>query len=289
MNPERLHELLARKTADGADGVDSPRIEPLTVPSGSTDFALELLVQEDGDRLAGGELLCLFEEAALEDLCAAVAERRDARRRDEVVVTPEPKSLAVPDAGVLSDRVRKTLWPEAPSAADWVGQMRDQRLAGDEVAVDFLIGHCETQVERVEHLLRVRDFHEHSGGLAALVVQVPRRSDAEFFDSDETWNSLRDRRDDARDDLLRTIALARLALDRGPRIALGASVSDPLAIRQALGSGVELVYSDSAGQPSVLAEDGKRTLTGPDLERIIAGAGYRPRSEDRPPGARDPE
>jgi len=62
-------------TADDSAGSG----EPLDVPTRSSDVALELLDESSRRRLTGGELLLLFEEAALDDLERAVRAARSPR------------------------------------------------------------------------------------------------------------------------------------------------------------------------------------------------------------------
>ncbi len=69
MDPLKYQELVAAKKArvSGNISLEAPA-ESFVVPSVSSDFALELLDEAMTRRLTGGELLILFEEAALHDL-----------------------------------------------------------------------------------------------------------------------------------------------------------------------------------------------------------------------------
>jgi cyclic dehypoxanthinyl futalosine synthase len=67
MDPLKYQELVAAKQAEAQPSLEAPA-ESFIVPGTSSDFALELLEEALDRRLTGGELMILFEEAALHDL-----------------------------------------------------------------------------------------------------------------------------------------------------------------------------------------------------------------------------
>ncbi len=311
MDPDRYHEILARRSGSAAQEPPVPEIEPLLAIEESTPFALELLGEAADRPLTGGELLCLFEEAALGDLTKAATLRRsesatvgwsDGTIASGPTVTEianaarsKGRSLAVEvaawvarghrflpggDAGVLSDRVRASLWPESVNAAEWLAVLQEARLAGIPVSAGWMVGHVETAMDRVEHLLRISDFHHRRGGLAVLVIQAVDRGSAPFFAAPETWNQLESRRASAREDLLRTVAWARLALDRGVIVQLDAAGLDEETVRRAISCGADDVGFERTEVESVFRPAGSPALTAADLERIITQSGYRPRQRD---------
>ncbi|MFT5232188.1 MAG: cyclic dehypoxanthinyl futalosine synthase [Candidatus Krumholzibacteriia bacterium] len=87
MDPAKYQELVQIKQAELASAsIEAPVFESYTVPTVSTDFARELLEESLERRLSGGELLVLFEEAALTDL-GRVAQLLRLKRTDPDHVT----------------------------------------------------------------------------------------------------------------------------------------------------------------------------------------------------------
>ena len=89
MDPVRLAEVLARKEREAQLAAPQPAlppVEPIRLPSLSSDIAGAILAAAAERRLTGGELLLLFEEAALPDL-ARTAHALRLRRCDPEHVT----------------------------------------------------------------------------------------------------------------------------------------------------------------------------------------------------------
>ena len=86
MDPERFQQLMAEKEAAGRRPDPQPEGHPFRVPHVTTDLAAELLAEAGQRRLTGGELIILFEEAALHDLGRTATALR-LRRADPDLVT----------------------------------------------------------------------------------------------------------------------------------------------------------------------------------------------------------
>ena len=89
MDPIRLAEVLARKELEAQTAAPQPQplpVEPIRLPLLSSDIAGTILAAAAERRLTGGELLLLFEEAALHDL-ARTAHALRLRRCDPQRVT----------------------------------------------------------------------------------------------------------------------------------------------------------------------------------------------------------
>ncbi len=110
-------------------------------------------------------------------------------------------------AEVFSERVRRLLFPQKIGAERWLAVHREAHRQGIPTNVTLLYGHVETVEERVEHLLRVRELQDETGGFLAFVPLS--------FQLGE--NGVASRWIDPADDL-RTIAAARLLLDNVPHI-----------------------------------------------------------------------
>jgi len=87
MDPAKYAELVQLKQAQMSEkSAAVVEIDSYRVPSVSSDFALELLDEVLTRRLTGGEILVLFEEAALNDL-GHVAQKLRLKRTDPTKVS----------------------------------------------------------------------------------------------------------------------------------------------------------------------------------------------------------
>ena len=73
-------------------------------------------------------------------------------------------SLPGGGAEVLSDRVHAEIFQLKQTPAEWLAMARSAHLAGLRSNATMLYGHIETIAERVEHLLRLRELQDETGG-----------------------------------------------------------------------------------------------------------------------------
>jgi len=78
---------------------------------------------------------------------------------------------SVPGAGaeMLVERVRKIIAPKKTSTDRWLDVHRKLHEAGLRSSATMMFGHVETAAERVEHLQRVRDLQDETGGFTAFI------------------------------------------------------------------------------------------------------------------------
>jgi len=69
----------------------------------------------------------------------------------------------------LSDRVRQLLAPRKTTAAEWIAIMEEAHGLGLRSTATMMFAHVETLAERVEHLLRLRDSQDRTGGYTAFI------------------------------------------------------------------------------------------------------------------------
>ncbi len=136
--------------------------------------------------------------------------RRAKRSVEDVLQTLKEAGLdALPGGGaeVFSERVRKALFPFKIGAPRWLEIHRAAHRLGIPTNSTLLYGHMETIEERVDHLLKLRELQDDTGGLMSFIplAYQPGRTKVVA------------RQCSAIDDL-RTIAIARLVLDNIPHI-----------------------------------------------------------------------
>jgi cyclic dehypoxanthinyl futalosine synthase len=112
---------------------------------------------------------------------------------------------SVPGGGaeILVDRVRKLLHCYGKATADeWLDVMRHAHRAGLRTTATMMYGTVETDEERLEHLLRLRELQDETSGFTAFITWSYQPDHTELAGSEATGI-----------DYLRTLALARLVLD----------------------------------------------------------------------------
>ncbi len=112
---------------------------------------------------------------------------------------------SIPGGGaeILVDRVRKILNCYNKATADeWIGVMRHAHRAGLRTTATMMYGTVETLEERLEHLFRVRDLQDETGGFTAFITWSFQPSHTELGGIEATGV-----------EYLRTLAIARLVLD----------------------------------------------------------------------------
>jgi cyclic dehypoxanthinyl futalosine synthase len=112
---------------------------------------------------------------------------------------------SVPGGGaeILVDRVRKLLHCYGKATADeWIDVMHHAHRAGLRTTATMMYGTVETDEERLEHLLRLRDLQDETGGFTAFITWSYQPDHTELGGTEATGI-----------DYLRTLALARIVLD----------------------------------------------------------------------------
>ena len=80
---------------------------------------------------------------------------------------------SIPGGGaeILVDRVRKLLNCYGKATADeWLDVMRQAHRKGLRTTATMMYGHVETVEERIEHLLRLRELQDETGGFTAFIT-----------------------------------------------------------------------------------------------------------------------
>jgi cyclic dehypoxanthinyl futalosine synthase len=112
---------------------------------------------------------------------------------------------SIPGGGaeILVDRVRRLLNCYNKATADeWLGVMRHAHQAGLRTTATMMYGTVETPEERLEHLFRLRDLQDETGGFTAFIAWSYQPQHTELGGTEATGV-----------EYLRTLATARLVLD----------------------------------------------------------------------------
>ena len=112
---------------------------------------------------------------------------------------------SIPGGGaeILVDRVRKLLNCYGKATSDeWLGVMREAHRAGLRTTATMMYGTVETDEERIEHMLRLRELQDETGGFTAFITWSYQPEHTERGGTEATGV-----------DYLRTLALSRIVLD----------------------------------------------------------------------------
>ena len=179
-------------------------------------------------------------------------------------------SLPGGGAEILVDRVRSEITRGKVMTDDWLNVMRVWHKLGGRSSATMMFGHVETLEERVEHLQRLRDLQDETGGFTAFICWT--------FQPDNTQMS--DVQPLGAFEYLRMQAVARLFLDNIDNIQ-SSWVTQGLKIGQlALTYGANDMGSLMI-EENVVAEAGTvHYLTLDQIRDCISELGYEPQQRN---------
>jgi aminodeoxyfutalosine synthase len=183
-------------------------------------------------------------------------------------------SLPGGGAEIFAPRVREIICSKKISGDKWLAVHKAAHELGMRTNATMLYGHVETIEERVDHLLRLRELQDQTGGFLTFIPLAfhPKNTALERMGLAGTTGY----------DDLKTLAVARLLLDNidhikafwimlGPQIA---QVSLSFGVDDLDGTVVEEKIAHDAG-----AETGQ-SMTKSELVRMIKNAGFYPVQRD---------
>ena len=184
-------------------------------------------------------------------------------------------SLAGGGAEILSDRVREIICPKKCTAAEWLEVMKTAHKLGLKTNASIMYGHIETIEERIEHLIKLRELQDETGGFMAMML-FPFHPE-----NTELGKKFNLRRVGAWEDL-KMLALSRLALDNFEHFkAFWVMLTLPIA-QLALNFGADDL-DGTIGEEKIIHAAGAKSsagITRETLEKIISECGYQPVERD---------
>ena len=179
-------------------------------------------------------------------------------------------SLPGGGAEILVDRVRDAITRGKVNSDNWLDVMRVWHQLGGKSSATMMFGHVETKQERIEHLDRLRQLQDETGGFKAFICWT--------FQPDNTQMS--DIKPLGAFEYLKMQAIARLYLDNIPNIQ-SSWVTQGLKIGQ-----LSLVYgANDMGslmiEENVVAEAGTvHHLSLEQMREAISTLGFTPRQRN---------
>jgi cyclic dehypoxanthinyl futalosine synthase len=195
---------------------------------------------------------------------------------------------SIPGGGgeILVDRVRRKIAQGKTDTEQYLTVMREAHRIGMKTSITMMFGHIETVQERIEHLRRIRDLQDETGGFTAFISWTFQPGDTPLgrvpqFEPD--YVGLPDGRRLVLADAceyLRMTAIARLYLDNIPNIQ-SSWVTQGVKIGQlALFFGANDMGSVMMEENVVSAAGTTYHLTEQEIRAAIAGAGWTPKKRN---------
>ncbi|MEN7972487.1 MAG: cyclic dehypoxanthinyl futalosine synthase [Verrucomicrobiota bacterium] len=141
------------------------------------------------------------------------------------------QSLPGGGAEILVDEVRERISPNKTRSQAWLDVMETAHDLGMKTTATMVYGFGETTAQRIEHLMRVRELQDRTGGFTAFIPWS--------FSSSHTGLEAECPRVQNGVDYLRIIATARLVLDNIPHLQAGWVTEGPDIAQLALQFGAD--------------------------------------------------
>jgi len=176
------------------------------------------------------------------------------------------QSLPGGGAEMLVDDIRKAISPKKTRSQAWLDLMDDAHSIGMKTTATMVYGFGETGAQRVEHLMKVRDQQDKTGGFTAFIPWSfsPNKTK---LDCPRLMNGT---------DYLRMVAMARLILDNIPHLQAGWVTEAPDVSQLALQFGADDYGGVLMTEEVVSATGLEYGVTEDQVVNMIREAGYVP-------------
>src|SRR5438876_529997 len=228
---------------------------------------------EAGERLSYEDGVTLYRS---NDILALgyFARREKMSVRDVLVRLRDAGMDSLPGGGaeVFSDRVRRIICDHKLTGDEWLATARTAHELGLHSNCTMLYGHIENEEDRVDHLVKLRELQDETGGLVTFIPLAFHPQNTALSHIPKTTGFLD----------IKQIAISRLMLDNIPHIKAYWIMMTPSVAQIALRFGAddidgtvveEKIYHDAGATTS-------QSLRRGDLLRLIRKAGREPIERD---------
>jgi cyclic dehypoxanthinyl futalosine synthase len=171
---------------------------------------------------------------------------------------------------ILVDRVRAAITRGKVMTDDWLNVSRVWHQLGGKSSATMMFGHVETLAERIEHLDRIRQLQDETGGFTAFICWTfqPEHTDMAHIPPAGAF------------EYLKTQAVSRLYLDNVPNIQSSWVTQGEKTGQVALFFGANDMGSLMIEENVVSSAGTVHYLTLDSIKRCIREAGYIPRQRN---------
>jgi len=261
---EMTLDTVAEAAAEGAaDGAYEIHIVSGLHPDWDYEFYLDM-VRRTRDAVPDHVIVQAFTAVEIEHM-AIIGNKTT---RDVLTDLKQAGLDALPGGGaeIFSERTRAAAWDKKTKSDVWLRIHGEAHELGIATNCTMLYGHIETAEERVDHLIRLREQQDKTGGFLAFIPLAFHPANTELSDLPSTTGF----------DDLKTLAISRLMLDNIPHvksfwIMVGlkvAQISTFFGVDDIDGTVVEerITHMAGATTPEALSKD--------DLVAMIAETGH---------------
>ena len=178
-------------------------------------------------------------------------------------------------AEIFSPRVREIICPKKLSGDEWLEVVKTAHKLGIKSNASMMFGHVETIEERIEHLIKIRELQDETGGFQAMLL-FP------FFPANTELGEKFNLRPVGAWENLKMLALARIILNNFSHFkAFWVMLTLPIA-QLALAFGADDL-DGTIGEEKIIHAAGSnenKNISRETLNEIICGAGYIPVERD---------
>jgi len=208
--------------------------------------------------------------------------------RDVLLRLQEAGLDTIPGGGaeILVDRVRDKISRGKSRTHEYLEVMRQAHRIGMRTSITMMFGHIETIPERIEHLRRVRDLQDETGGFTAFISWT-------FQPENTPLGRMQQRAADCTEppdgqhlvlagahEYLKTLCIARLFLDNIANIQSSWVTQGPKIGQLALFFGANDMGSVMMEENVVSAAGTTYQLTEQEIRHLITDAGWQPQKRN---------
>jgi cyclic dehypoxanthinyl futalosine synthase len=177
---------------------------------------------------------------------------------------------SIPGGGaeILSDQIRKDVlaFPKC-SSEEWIDIMRQAHANGLRTSATMMYGMGETLEARIEHLQRVRDLQDETGGFTAFISWTFQHEHTDMPDTPETYA----------EEYLRTLAVTRLFFDNIVHLQTSWVTQGKKIGQLALSFGADDMGSIMIEENVVSSAGTAYRMSQDEMEHLIESGGYIPK------------
>ncbi len=178
---------------------------------------------------------------------------------------------SIPGGGaeILVDEIRKKVSPNKCLAGEWLEVMRTAHHLGLRTTATMMFGHIESKAHIIEHMIRIRDLQDETGGVTAFIPWSfqPKNTRIHVKPVDAVQ-------------YLRVLALSRLVLDNIDNLQASWVTQGDKIAQLALAFGANDFGSTMIEENVVAAAGAQFRLPQAEIIRLIEDAGYTARQRD---------
>ncbi len=178
---------------------------------------------------------------------------------------------SIPGGGaeILVDEIRSQISPNKCSADKWLEVMKTAHQLGLKTTATMMFGHLENQTHIIDHLLKLRQLQDETGGFTAFIPWTfqPENTRINVIPATAV-------------EYLRILAVSRLVLDNIPNLQVSWVTQGDKIAQLGLAFGANDFGSTMIEENVVAAAGIRFRLPRSEIVRLIENAGYEARQRD---------